>query len=640
MLVSALRNKRVTRHGLVYGFLSLLSLVLIASTLVPVERAHAFTPSYNQNNLIDNPTLLNNGTMSASVIQTFLSNTGSGLSGYSDVEACDSTIAPYYSHCGQTISAAQIVYDASQAYGINPRAILATMEKEQSLVTDPSPSASQINCAMGYNSCSNYVGFFTQVDNGTWVLRYNYEGASGHATWLSWSPGANYPCRNASSLYSAGLYPGNTVVFADPGGTAETVTLTNAATASLYCYTPYVGPYWVTGYSGSYNFVYYYQLWFGSTQASIPYAWNYESQSGYANSSHTQALTGIPTVTPGGSLYLQVVGRNVGYQTWSQSNLHLGTSNPDDRTSQFYDSSWINSTRPTGLVEASVAPGDVGTFNFVVHAPSQTGTYNEYFNLVADGITWLGDPGLFFTINVVSPVVSSNAQNTGLSSGQSMSVNQHLLSPDTQSTLVLQGDGNLVLYSDFKPTWASYHFSSRVSYLTMQADGNLVEYDSSNNPIWNSVTGGNPGAYLALQPDGNLVIYSSSNTPLWATHTIGVPDYLSRVVTSLSNASIYINQSLETANRNYQLILQGDGNLVLYHNGTPTWASMTVGKGATTLVMQGDGNLVLYNTSGAPVWATWTNGRGASSLNIQPDGNVVIYNSAGQPTWETYTNGH
>jgi hypothetical protein len=172
-------NTIFKKYRLIKG-MSLFATVIIVSGILFQAKSLAFSPNYNPSNLIDNPTLLDNGTMSPTVIQSFLSNIGSGLASYSDVEACDSTIAPYYSHCGQTISAAQIIYDASQAYGINPQAILADLEKEQSLVTDPTPSASQINCAMGYNSCASYVGFFTQVDNGTWALRYNYEGPMFH----------------------------------------------------------------------------------------------------------------------------------------------------------------------------------------------------------------------------------------------------------------------------------------------------------------------------------------------------------------------------------------------------------------------------------------------------------------------------
>ena len=252
--------KRLKKYFRIIFALSILFLILIFTVSKNVS---AFTVNYNPSNLIDNGTFLDNSTMSASDIQAFLQNVGSGLANYSDVEACTSKTAPYYTHCGQTISAAQIIYDSSQAYSINPRDIIATLEKEQSLITDPTPTSSQIDCAMGYNSCSGFVGFFTQVDNGAWQFRVDMDLMQGISYW-GFSP-SSYPCSSASTNYSTGLYPGNTVTFYDSGGTAETITLANAATATLYCYTPYVGPKNVTGYSGSYNFVYYFQLWFGST---------------------------------------------------------------------------------------------------------------------------------------------------------------------------------------------------------------------------------------------------------------------------------------------------------------------------------------------------------------------------------------
>src|SRR5579862_8412607 len=566
MSVSALSILPKKRLPALAAF-SLLCAAAVFSVLgVLTGHARAFTPNYNSSNLIDNPTLIDTSTMSAGAVQAFLSSTGSGLAGYSDVEACDGTDSTLYGHCGQTVSAAQIIYDAGQAYGINPRAILATLEKEQSLVTDPTPTASQINCAMGYHSCSGYAGFFTQVDWGTYTLRYNYEGAMGHSSWLGHNPAANYPCRQAdtqTNLYNNGLYAGNTVTFADPGGVAETITLANAATASLYCYTPYVRPYSVTGYSGSYNFVYYYQLWFGATTVSTPYAWAYDGQWAYSDSSRTQPFTATPTVVPGGKIYVTVKARNVGYQTWSQATMHLGTSHPMDRTSAFADGTWLSPSRPAQTVENSVVPGDDGTFEFEMQAPNTPGTYNEYFNLLVEGVTWLNDPGLYFTINV-NTALSSSASPIILNAGQSITKGNYKLAPqDSQSALTLQSDGNLVLYSNFQSVWQTGPLSG-ASQVVMQSDGNLVLYDHNMNPLWNSQTQGNPGAYLVLQTDGNLVIYSASNSPLWATYTTRSEEHLAYVNTTMNTGRMYPGQSLDTPDRRFHLILQGDGNLVLY----------------------------------------------------------------------------
>jgi len=87
------------------------------------------------------------------------------------------------------------------------------------------------------------------------------------------------------------------------------------------------------------------------------------------------------------------------------------------------------------------------------------------------------------------------------------------------------------------------------------------------------------------------------------------------------------------------LIMQGDGNLVLYNNttGQPLWATSTVGKGALA-DMQGDGNFVVYNSANRPVWASNTCCRTDAWLQVQDDGNVVIYNG-GHPIWATNTAG-
>ena len=625
--------KRLKKYFRIIFALSILFLILIFTVSKNVS---AFTVNYNPSNLIDNGTFLDNSTMSASDIQAFLQNVGSGLANYSDVEACTSKTAPYYTHCGQTISAAQIIYDSSQAYSINPRDIIATLEKEQSLITDPTPTSSQIDCAMGYNSCSGFVGFFTQVDNGAWQFRVDMDLMQGISYW-GYSP-SSYPCSSASTNYSTGLYPGNTVTFYDSGGTAETITLANAATATLYCYTPYVGPISVTGYSGSYNFVYYFQLWFGSTTSSAAYAWAYEGQQSYSDSNYSIKLTGTPTVLEGGDVYAQVDARNVGYDTWQQSNLHLGTDDPEDRSSVFYDTSWLDAARPSGMQQTSISPGSDATFNFIMHAPNTPGTYNEYFNLVDDGVTWLNDLGLYFTINVVAPQPSPpQSDSTILASGASFSVGDYLLLPDGQSTLNLQSDGNLVLYNDFSPAWASMSFSNSPNVLVMQTDGNLVEYNTNWQPIWDSGTENNPGAYLALQNDGNLVIYSSSGSPLWASMSTVNPTLQNRLDDKLSsNQVLFKGQFIQNAARTSKLVLQSDGNLVLYNNNKAVWASWTVGSNAKYLAMQSDGNLVLYDNNNKAVWASWTNGQGFSTVYDQSDGNLVIYNSNG-PTWDSQT---
>ncbi|OVE81547.1 hypothetical protein BVY04_02930 [bacterium M21] len=90
-------------------------------------------------------------------------------------------------------------------------------------------------------------------------------------------------------------------------------------------------------------------------------------------------------------------------------------------------------------------------------------------------------------------------------------------------------------------------------------------------------------------------------------------------------------------NGNYNLILQDDGNFVLYdHSGKALWSSGTNNLPIEKCIMQGDGNLVLYRDDGKAAWASDTRGKTDTNLIIQNDGNAVIYyNQNPEAIWAT-----
>ena len=87
--------------------------------------------------------------------------------------------------------------------------------------------------------------------------------------------------------------------------------------------------------------------------------------------------------------------------------------------------------------------------------------------------------------------------------------------------------------------------------------------------------------------------------------------------------------------------MQGDGNFVVYtKKNKHIWSSNTHGmQGQKFLVLQGDGNLVLYNPSAAgarehPKWASKTNGKAKDCILVmQDDGNLVLYNGYKRAIW-------
>lgn len=217
-----------------------------------------------------------------------------------------------------------------------------------------------------------------------------------------------------------------------------------------------------------------------------------------------------------------------------------------------------------------------------------------------------------------------------LNVGERLVAGQSLRSPSGNLELIMQTDGNLVLYAPGgSARWNTGTYGNPGAYVQLQTDGNLVLYSATNQPLWYTMT--TTGSFLNLQDDGNLVLYTAQSTPIWSTGTSYAPPRLD------APASLPVGGRLQSPNGAYQLVMQGDGNLVLYGPAGWTWQSGTSGSGANQLVVQTDGNLVLYNAAMSPVWYTKTDGNGTGFLQVQDDGNLVLYTAGGRWTWQTYT---
>lgn len=118
-----------------------------------------------------------------------------------------------------------------------------------------------------------------------------------------------------------------------------------------------------------------------------------------------------------------------------------------------------------------------------------------------------------------------------LFSGQALQPGQSLQSDNKLHTLILQSDGNVVLYNQHSQAIWATNTGSLIDPrdFIMQTDGNLVLYDTSGRPKWASNTWNNPGAFLNVQDDGNLVVYragsqtETASNALWASGSNDVP---------------------------------------------------------------------------------------------------------------------
>lgn len=474
--------------------LPLFAAILFCAT-ISATRASAAAP-FDPGNIIDTRVFTNSGTMDATTIQNFLNNRvpncdTNGTQPASEFGRPDLTHAQYaatkgwpgppytclrdYSENG--VSAAQLIYNLSQQYSINPQVLIVTLQKESSLVTDTWPLPSQYKTATGYgcpdsgpnnsaNCSANYYGFTNQLTNTAYMYRAI---VSQNPNWYSpYIVGSNYVRWSPSS-----------------GCGGSTVYIKNWATAALYDYTPYQPNQasWNAGWGqssdpcssyGNRNFYLYFNTWFGSpTTGTIPWSTSYANV--YDEGQNSQIR--LDNMHKNERMYVVLKVQNNSDMTWSNSGpnpIRLGSSSPQDHLSKYCDVLWLLCNRAVSTQESTVVPGGIGTFGFYIHAPAEGGVFREFFRPVVEGISW----------------------------GDDMGWNIYVNSTDTYDWTW----GGLAAWTDStKTTPASLDNVARGQRIYIE----LKAYNASAT-IWNK-TGPNPLRLGTSNPqDGNSVYYDSS----------------------------------------------------------------------------------------------------------------------------------
>jgi hypothetical protein len=277
---------------------TLVATLLIGIGLLSPLAAHAVT--FNSSDLMDDSVMNNYTSMSAGQINSWINtnfpssciSTNNGFSA-PDPTGYNPTNGFIY---GSSVSAGQVIYDAAQAYQINPQVLLATLQKEQSIVSGGAGCSTETyTAATGYgcpdsgtdysysnvdlysingvettsigSTCVDNVaqaGFTQQLIHTAWKLEFNLQRSEGNTSWDiqngAWdnsddpqtcyygpmTEGYRAQCSGGSSTY----YDGYDTI----DGTSTFIT--TGATAALYYYTPH--------FSGNENFDNIFSAWFGS----------------------------------------------------------------------------------------------------------------------------------------------------------------------------------------------------------------------------------------------------------------------------------------------------------------------------------------------------------------------------------------
>ncbi|MFZ2513991.1 MAG: hypothetical protein WAW63_06055, partial [Candidatus Saccharimonadales bacterium] len=249
----------------------------------PPVNAATFDPG----RIIDDAVFTNYTSMNVANIQSFLNSKvpscdTNGTQPASDFGRPDLTHAQYaalkgwqappytclrdYTENGK--SAAQVIYDVSQQYHINPQVFIVLLQKETGLVTDTWPLAWQYRTATGYGCPDSTPGVCDATYNGytnqvSWAGRLYRSVLNQSPTWYSpYVKGWNYIQWSPT---------------ASCGGSM--VNVLNWSTAALYDYTPYqpnaaaLSAGFGKGDScsayGNRNFFLYFTSWFGSTTGDL-----------------------------------------------------------------------------------------------------------------------------------------------------------------------------------------------------------------------------------------------------------------------------------------------------------------------------------------------------------------------------------
>jgi hypothetical protein len=210
------------------------------------------------------------------------------------------------------------------------------------------------------------------------------------------------------------------VIFGEAGHHAQVVygyeaNAANGEITGLYAQDPYSG---FRGLITANTFMSTY-LWWGSSFSSAGNLWrgnyvfvSYKEFGGaqvaaaaVVQSYHSAwvAQSAYPTLAVGTTAPVFVQVKNTGSATWVKgtgTEARIGVVGDDATLSQVgIADGWLLSSRPAAQTEATVAPGQTATFNFVVKG-ARLGSFPLKLRPVIDGVTWMENQGIFLQITV------------------------------------------------------------------------------------------------------------------------------------------------------------------------------------------------------------------------------------------------
>ena len=197
--------------------LSLILALFQPSLILPASaQLRPLDPGFDPNRVLEDEDIFDVSGMSYERLVVFLRSKGT-LADYRtpDIDGIPKT-------------APEIIWRVSNSYKINPKYLLALIQKEQSLVEDPNPSQRQFDWAAGYGVCDSCSKDDPAIQD--------FKGFASQLEWAAKQHREKYLLQILGNGQTrAGKAPGKTISI-----DGQIVTPVNNATAMLYSYTPHL----------------------------------------------------------------------------------------------------------------------------------------------------------------------------------------------------------------------------------------------------------------------------------------------------------------------------------------------------------------------------------------------------------------
>ena len=258
---------------------------------------------------------------------------------------------------------------------------------------------------------------------------------------------------------------------------------------------------------------------------------SYDNQNGYHAAFESQSPTENIDMAPGEIKLISVKFKNTGSNTWSNSGanpVHLGTDGPRDRQSLFFKHTWLSTNRATNLKENSIYPGQSGTFEFYIQAPSTPGKYTEFFTPVAENLTWIGENGVYWIIQV---------------SGDTENNNNNVSSDFTLS-------GSVINNNQVNLNWTNYLTSLQTNSSDTISGYKVVRSETSSTPTY-------PDDWWVYLSDTNTLSYTDTSVEAGHKYYYRIGAYSSSTGVVKYTNSVYLTIPTSTNNNDTSFELNG-----------------------------------------------------------------------------------